>query len=89
MCKRFIERERDKVVAEREGGKREREIRGGAFFMYMGNDITQVKVGGEPSGFWEYSGCCLGNRSAGPTYVMSQVSEVLMPIPIISRFGNK
>ena len=77
MCIRD-RRERDKVVAEREGG-REREIRGGAFFMYMGNDITQVKVGGEPSGFWEYSGYCLDNRSAGPAYVMSRVSEVLMP----------
>ena len=45
----------------------------------MGNDVTQVKVGGEPSGFWEYGGCCLGNRSAGLAYMMSQVSEVLMP----------
>jgi hypothetical protein len=45
----------------------------------MGNDVTQVKVGGELSGFWGYGGCCLGNGSAGPTYVMSQVSEVLMP----------
>jgi hypothetical protein len=26
----------------------------------MGDDITQVKVGDEPSGFWEYGGCCLG-----------------------------
>lgn len=51
----------------------------GAFFIYMGNDVTQVKVGGELSGFWGYGGCCLGNGSAGPTYVMSQVSEVLMP----------
>jgi hypothetical protein len=42
----------------------------------MGNDVTQVKVGGEPSGFWEYGGCCLGNGSVGPTYVMSQVLEV-------------
>ena len=41
----------------------------------MGDDVTQVKVGGEPSGFWEYGGCCLGNRSVGPTYVMSRVSE--------------
>jgi hypothetical protein len=37
-------------------------------------------VGGEPSGFWEYGGCCLGNRYAGRTvaYVMPQVSEVLI-----------
>jgi hypothetical protein len=45
----------------------------------MNNDVTQIKVGGELSEFWEYGGCCLGNRSAGPTYVMSQVSEVLIP----------
>ena len=47
----------------------------------MENDVKQVKVGGEPSGFWEYGACCLGNRSAGHavTYVMSQVWEVLMP----------
>jgi hypothetical protein len=36
-------------------------------------------VGGEPSGFWEYGGCCLGNRRVGRAYVMSQISEVLMP----------
>jgi hypothetical protein len=49
----------------------------------MGDDVTQIKVGGESSGFWEYGGCCLGNRSAGPTYVMSQVLEVLISTPII------
>jgi hypothetical protein len=32
----------------------------------VGGDIKRVKVEGEPSGFWEYGGCCLGNRSAGP-----------------------
>ena len=31
----------------------------------MENDITQIKVGGEPSGCWEYDACCLGNGSAG------------------------
>jgi hypothetical protein len=31
----------------------------------MENDITQVKVGGEPSECWEYDVCCLGNRSVG------------------------
>ena len=45
----------------------------------IGDDVTQVKVESEPSGFWEYGGCCLGNRCSGPAYVMSQVSEVLMP----------
>ena len=45
----------------------------------MGDDVTQVKVRGEPSGFWEYGDYCLGNRSAGLAYVMSQVSEVLIP----------
>jgi hypothetical protein len=77
MCKRFVGRERDKVVAEREGGKK----RGGCVSIYIDNDVTQVKVGGEPSGFWEYGDCCLGDRSAGPAYMMSQVSEVLMPTP--------
>jgi hypothetical protein len=48
----------------------------------MGNDVTLVKVGGEPSGFWEYGGCCLGKRSVGPADVMSQVSEVLMPTKV-------
>jgi hypothetical protein len=58
------------VAAEREGGKRKtRDV----LLIYMENDIMQVKVGGEPSGFWEYCACCLGNRSAGRTvaYVMS------------------
>ena len=49
--------ERDKVVAERERGR-------GILLIYMENDITQVKVGGEPSVCWEYGACCLGNRSA-------------------------
>jgi hypothetical protein len=31
----------------------------------MENDISQVKVGGEPSGCWEYGACCLGNWFAG------------------------
>ena len=44
----------------------------------MSDDVTQVKVGDEPSGFWEYGSCCLGNRSAGPAYVMSWVSEILI-----------
>ena len=41
--------------------------------IYTENDIMQVKVGGEPSGFWEYGSCCLGNRSVGCSvaYVMS------------------
>jgi hypothetical protein len=50
----------------------------GVISLCMGKYITQVKVGGEPSRFWEYDGCCLGNRSAGPTYIMLQVLEVLM-----------
>ena len=33
--------------------------------LYRGNDVIQLKVGGEPSGFWEYGDCCLGNQSAG------------------------
>jgi hypothetical protein len=50
--------EREKVAAEREEGKRERE---GNFLIYMEKDITQAKVGGEPRG---YGACCLGNWSA-------------------------
>jgi hypothetical protein len=49
----------------------ERERGRGVPLIYMENDIMQVKVGGEASGFWEF--CCLGNRSVGHTvaYVMS------------------
>jgi hypothetical protein len=65
MCKRFIGRERGKVVAERKGGKREEGDRqtdrqtGVALYMSndMGDDITQIKVGDEPSGFQKYGGC--------------------------------
>ena len=58
------------MVAGREAGK-ERE--GGAFPLFVWKMVTQVKVGGEPSGFWEYGYCCLGNRSVGRTvtHVMS------------------
>ena len=60
MCKRFIGREGGK---EGGGKKRKGVHRGnGIPLICMDNDITQVKVGGEPSGFWEYGGCCLGNR---------------------------
>ena len=40
-------------------------MRKGHYPFYMESDITQVKVGGEPSECWEYGACCLGNRSAG------------------------
>jgi hypothetical protein len=50
------------VVAEREEGERER---GRGVLVYMENDVTQVKVGGKPSGYWEYGACCLGDWSAG------------------------
>ena len=41
----------------------------------------QVKVGGEPSVFWEHGSFHLGNSSVGlsVTYVISSVWEVLMP----------
>lgn len=73
---RFIEKEKCKGVAEREQGGRE--IRGAFLYMWMATKL-QVKVGGEPNGFWEYGGCCLGNRCSDCTYVMSWVSEVLIP----------
>ena len=70
--------ERDKVVAERERGR-------GILLIYMENDVTQVKVGGEPSVFWEQGSYCLDKRSVGCTvaYVMSKVWEVLMPTHIL------
>ena len=42
-------------------------------FVYKEKDITHVKVGGEPSGFWEHGSLHLGNSSVGRsvTYVMS------------------
>jgi hypothetical protein len=45
-------------------------------------------VGGEPNGFWEYGGHCLGNRCVGlaVAYVMSQVSEVLIPTHLPSCY---
>jgi hypothetical protein len=54
---------RDKVVVEGEEGKRERGR--GVLLIYMEKFVTQVKVGGEPSGCWKYGTCCLGNQSAG------------------------
>ena len=47
---------------------------------------SQVKVGDEPSGFWEYGGCCLGNRCVDLSYVMSHVSEVLITITMELNF---
>ena len=60
------------MTAEREEGK------GGAFLICDGDMVASK---GEPNGFWEYGGCCLGNRCIGRTvaYMMSQVSEVLIP----------
>jgi hypothetical protein len=54
---------RDKSVAEREEGEREwwRDV----LLIYIENDATQVKVGGEPSECWEFGACCLSNRSEG------------------------
>ena len=40
-------------------------MREDVFLICMENDVTQVKVGGELSGCWEYDACCLGNLSAG------------------------
>ena len=53
------------IWQQKEKGKK-REGRG-VPLIYMENDIMQVKVGGEPSGFWEYSSCCPDNRSVGCT----------------------
>ena len=58
-------------MAEREVGEEKRGR--GIPLIYLENGIMQAKVGGEPSGFWEYGSCCLGNRSVGHAvaYVMS------------------
>jgi hypothetical protein len=44
-------------VAERGRGENRREKRmsvcAGVLLIYMENDVTQVRVGGEPSGFWD------------------------------------
>ena len=63
---RFIEKGNGKGSSEKRRGKR---------------DGDMVTGKGEPNGFWEYGGCCLGNRCIGRTvaYMMSQVSEVLIP----------
>ena len=47
---------------------------------------SQVKVGDEPSGFWEYGGCFFGNRCVDLSYVMSHVSEVLITITMELNF---
>jgi hypothetical protein len=48
----YWEREgRGRWLQKEKGGK---ERQGGVFLLYVW--ITQVKVGGEPSGFWEYGG---------------------------------
>ena len=54
-------------------------------FSYIYIDDYVVAGKGEPNAFWEYGGCCLGNRCLDPTiaYVMSQVSEVLVPTYIL------
>ena len=65
-----------KVLRGQRGEGREE----GAFLLYIWMVTwSQVKMGGKHNGFWEYGGCCLGNRCSGPSYVMSLVSEVLIP----------
>jgi hypothetical protein len=56
---------RDKAAAERRERRGERGR--GVLLTYMENDIMQVKVGGEPSVFWEHGSCHLDNRSVGRT----------------------
>ena len=64
-------RGRDKVVADRDEG--DKKAGRGVPLIYMENDVMQVKVGGEPSVFWEHGSLHLGNSSVGRsvTYVMS------------------
>jgi hypothetical protein len=58
----LLGKEREGGGRKRRGGERGRERRS---LIYIENDITQVKVGGEPSACWEFGACCLGNQSAG------------------------
>lgn len=50
---------------QRQRGNRESRAQKGLPFIWVVTNSLQVKVGGEPSGRWEYGACCLGNRSAG------------------------
>ena len=50
----------------------------------MDNDITQVKVGGEPSGFWEYGGRCLGSIG-NLVFSTGHVLEVLKQFVMTKR----
>ena len=60
------ERKKERKKERMEGRKKERKEGGrGTLLIYIENYVTQVRVGGEPNGFWEYGGRCLGNRSAG------------------------
>ena len=78
VWKRFSEGETRWWQTEKRG-KRKRGR--GVPLIYMENDVIQVKVGGEPSVFWEHVSLHLGNSSVGlsVTYVISSVWEVLMP----------
>jgi hypothetical protein len=52
---------REKEKERERKRKRERDQRD--LPLYVGSDVDTGKGGGgEPSGFWEYGGCCLGNR---------------------------
>ena len=56
------------AAREKQGNGRKRRgeerVGRGVLSIYMENYI-KVKVGGEPSGCWEYGACHLGNWSAG------------------------
>ena len=73
------------MAVEWEEGKKER--KGGAHLINMDGDIVTGKA--EQNGFWEYGGCCLGERCTGPTvnYVMSQDSEVVPTLSALSASG--
>jgi hypothetical protein len=79
---RFIEKEARWQWKDRQ---KERERTGGSCFLHIWMMMySQVKVGGEPSGFWKYGGCCFGNISAGLPYVMSWVSHVVIPTHMVA-----
>lgn len=71
--------------------ERERERSKGAFSLYVGDDVTQVKVGGELSGFWEYCGYCLcdvsdfGGPNTNNTQLCTWTLEIQIQVPMHSE----
>ena len=65
----YCEGETKEWQGSRREREKEREQGGGVLLIYMENDITQVRVGGEPTGFWDMVvvGLATGLQVAGCT----------------------